>query len=61
METENSVNALIPFKEKMKELYKLEETATNKFNRMCFQMMNENFRKHELMILKLVKGYAKVK
>ena len=39
----------------MKELYKLEETATNEFDRMCFQMMNDNFKKHEAMILKLIK------
>lgn len=41
------------FKEKMKELYKLEETANNEFGRMIFKMMNENFRKHEEMLLNL--------
>ncbi len=41
------------FKEKMKELYKLEETANNEFDRMIFKMMNENFRKHEKMLLNL--------
>lgn len=40
------------FKEKMKELYKLEKTATNEFDRMIFQMMNQNFRKHEKKLLK---------
>jgi hypothetical protein len=37
-------------------LYKLEQTATNEFDKLIFKMMNENFRKHEAMILKLVKA-----
>jgi len=45
-ETADSVNALIQFKEKMKNLYKLEQTATNEFDKMVFKMMkiSENMR-----------------
>jgi hypothetical protein len=61
METGDSVNASNIFKDKIKELYKLEETATNEFDRMIFQMMNENFRKHEETIPKLAKdGHVKI-
>jgi hypothetical protein len=57
-ETADSVNALISFNDKMKSLYKLEQTATNEFDK----MMNENFRKHEALILKLAKvGHVKIK
>jgi hypothetical protein len=49
-------------KEKMKELYKLEETATNEFDRMIFKMMNENFRKQEKVLLDLeAAGLLKIK
>ena len=41
------------FKEKMKEPYKLKETANNEFDRMIFKMMNENLRKHGKMLLNL--------
>ncbi len=62
MNTSDSVNALIQFKEKMKNLYKLEQKTTNEFDKLIFKMMNENFRKHEAMILKLAKvGYVKIK
>jgi hypothetical protein len=45
----------------MKNLYKLEQTATNEFDKLIFKM-NENFRKHEAMILKLAKvGHVKFK
>jgi hypothetical protein len=47
---------LTSFKEKMKELYKLEDTATSEFDRMFFQMMNQNFRRHEAKIEELVKN-----
>ena len=58
----DSVNALIPFKEKMKNLYKLDQTATNGFDKLIFKMLNENFRKHEAMILKLTKvGHVQIK
>jgi hypothetical protein len=61
MNTSDSVNALIQFKDKMKNLYKLEQTATNEFDKLIFKM-NENFRKHEAMILKLAKvGHVKIK
>ncbi len=56
MNTSYSVNDLISFKEKIRNLYKLEETATNEFDKLIFKMMNENFRKHEAMILKLAKA-----
>jgi hypothetical protein len=49
MNTSDSVNALFQLKEKMKNLYKLEPTATNKFDKLIFKMMNEIFRKHEAM------------
>jgi hypothetical protein len=55
IEAADSVNALIPFKDKMKNLYELEQTPTNEFDKLIFKMMNENFRKHEVMILKLAK------
>ena len=46
----------------MNELYKLEETATNKFDKMIIQMMNNNFKKKEKIMIKLLKnGYAKIK
>lgn len=35
----DSVNALIPFKEKMKNFYKLEQTATNGFDKLIFKMI----------------------
>ena len=38
-ELADSVNALIPFKEKMKNLYKLEQTATNGFDKLIFKMI----------------------
>ncbi len=38
----------------MKNLYKLKETATNEFDKQIFKMMNENFRKYEIMILRLI-------
>jgi hypothetical protein len=57
-----SENALVDFKDKMKNLHKLEQTATNEFDKMIFKMMNENFRKHEEMITRLVKlGIVKIK
>jgi hypothetical protein len=37
-ETANSVNVWIQFKEKMKNLYELEETATNEFNKYIFKI-----------------------
>jgi hypothetical protein len=62
MNTSDSVNALIQFKEKMNNLYKLEETATNEFDKHIFKIMNDNFRKPEAMILKLAKvGYVQIK
>ncbi len=51
-ETANSVNVLIQLKEKMKK-YKLEETATNEFDEQIFKIMNDNFRKYYMMIIKL--------
>ncbi len=61
-ETADSVNALIQFKEKVKNLYELEEAATNEFDKQIFKFMNENFRKHEIMITKLVRsGHVKFK
>jgi len=60
-ETANSVNVLIQLKEKMKK-YKLEETATNEFDEQIFKIMNDNFRKYEMMIIKLVRsGHVKFK
>jgi len=38
-ETANSVNVLIQFKEKMKNLYELEETTTNEFDKQIFKIM----------------------
>jgi hypothetical protein len=62
MNTSDSVNGLIQFKEKMKNLYKFEETVTNEFDKHIFQIMDDNFRKHEAMILKLAKvGHAQIK
>jgi hypothetical protein len=62
MNTLDSVNALIQFEEKMKNLYKLEETATNEFDKHIFQIMNDNFRKHEAILLKLAKvGHVQIK
>jgi hypothetical protein len=62
MNTSDSVNALIQFKEKMKNLYKLEETAINEFDKHIFKIMNDNFRKHEAMTLKLAKvGHVQIK
>ncbi len=52
-ETANSVNAWIQFEEKMKNLYELEETTINKFDKQIFKIMNDNFRKYEMMIIKL--------
>jgi len=61
-ETVDSVNAWIQFKEKMENLYELEETATNEFNKHIFKIMNDNFRKYEMMIIKLVRsGHVKFK
>ncbi len=61
-ETVDSVNVLIQFKDKMKNLYELEETATNEFNKYIFKIMNDNFRKYEMMIIKLVRsGHVKFK
>jgi hypothetical protein len=46
----------------MKNLYKLEETATNEFDKHIFKVINENFRKYEIMITKLVRsGHVKFK
>ncbi len=46
----------------MNELYKLEETTTNEFDKMFIQMMNKNFKKQEKSMIKLLKnGYAKIK
>ncbi len=43
-------------------LPKLEQRATNEFDKLIFLLVNENFRKHEAMILKLDKvGYVKIK
>ncbi len=57
-----SVDALIPFKEKLKNLYKLEQTATNEFDKQIFKILSENFRKHEAMITKLVRsGHVRFK
>ena len=62
MNTLDSVNALIQFEEKMKNLYKLEGTATNEFDKHIFQIMNDNFRKHEAILLKLAKvGHVQIK
>jgi L-cysteine desulfidase len=41
-ESADSVNALIQFKEKIKNLYKLEETAANEFDKQIFKIMNKN-------------------
>ncbi len=61
-ETANSVNAWIQFEEKMKNLYELEETTINKFDKQIFKIMNDNFRKYEMMIIKLVRsGHVKFK
>jgi hypothetical protein len=50
------------FKKRMNELYKLEETATNEFDKMIFQMMNKNLKKPEKIMINLIKnGYAKIK
>jgi hypothetical protein len=60
--SENLSCSLIPFKEKMKNLYILEQTATNEFDKLIFKMMNENFRKYGAMILNLVKlGHIRIK
>jgi len=41
---------------------KPEETATNEFNKHIFKIMNDNFRKYEMMIIKLVRsGHVKFK
>jgi hypothetical protein len=61
-ETADSVNALILFNDKMKSLYKLEQTATNEFDKLILKMMNGNFRKHERTISRLIKvGHVKIK
>jgi hypothetical protein len=44
MNASDSVNALIQFKEKMKNLYKFEQTTTNEFDKLIFKMMNENLK-----------------
>jgi hypothetical protein len=49
------------FKERMNELFKLEETALNEFDKMFIQMMNKNFKKQEKIMTKLLKnGKAKI-
>jgi hypothetical protein len=46
----------------MKNLYKLEGTATNEADELIFKMMSENFRKNEEIITKLVRsGQMKIK
>jgi hypothetical protein len=58
----NASESINLFKERMNELYKLEETATNEFDKMFTQMMNKNFKKQEKSMIKLLKnGYAKIK
>jgi hypothetical protein len=52
-ETAGSVNALIQFIEKLKNYYKLEQTAIKEFDKLIIKIMNENIIKHEAMVLKL--------
>ena len=42
----------------MEELYKLEETATNDFDKMIFKMMNKNFKEQEKVMIELIKSEA---
>ncbi len=60
-ETVDSVNAWIQFKEKMKNLYELEETATNEFDKQIFKIMNDNFRKYEMIIKLERSGHIRFK
>jgi hypothetical protein len=50
------VESINLFKERVKKLYKLEETATNEFEKMVIKMMNENFRKQQKILIKLTKN-----
>jgi hypothetical protein len=57
----NMVESINLFKERMKKLYKLEETATNAFEKMVIKIMNENFRKQEKILIKLIEnGQVKI-
>jgi hypothetical protein len=59
---EENNQSIILFKERMNELYKLEETATNEFDKMIIQMMNKNFKKQEKIMIRLLEnGKAKIK
>jgi hypothetical protein len=63
-ESAESVVALIPFKEMLKNLYKLDHTATNEFDKQIFKMVNKSFRKHKAIITKLLivrSGYMRFK
>ena len=51
--TENSLDSENVFKNRMKNLYNLQNTAKNDFERIIFKNMNEQFRQYEKKILAL--------